>query len=718
MYKVYLDNQLMYRPGYDNLSLVAAKLKQEVNKSGTFTYTIYPNNICCGLENKMKSIVLVYDDDEMLFRGRVLNSEEGFYNEKAVTCEGELSFLIDSIQRPHEFTGTPAEYFIYLITNHNSQVDEWKQFNIGYITVTDPNDYIARSDSTYMNTKDTIDQKLVDLCGGYVVTRHVNDEVYIDYLAELTDVNEQSVEFGKNLLDLNKSVKGEDVATAVIPLGTQDDDGNRLTVESVNDGLDYVYNESAVEEFGWIFKTVTYDDVTLASNLLTKGQADLESLRFLAQTLEVSAADLNGVDKDIAAFRVGKWTNVVSHPHNLEEQYLTQSRTINLLDPTDSTLVLGGEITGLTDIVNSTANVADIVTNIINTATGTVYAEKIMGVINLMNTSLSAQKDAAQTADIVAILFQDLDPDSATYGAMAIGTQGIQIAKERNELDTDWNWGTAIDFEAVHAEYLMAGILSDKLGKNYWNLDTGELVITSDGLVLTEEGKAIFKGDINTEEDIYVGNNIYMQIESSIRKSIVFSEEDNGIEDEINTVLGGIEYQRILEVDTMSIIAPSLNIDTRINGQYGSLLKMSTGGDISLLSDYNIDLESTKILINSKHPLLPLTKASSCGGRVSTRYSTLYWSDILANMESSFQTAAQAFLITCVTWVGSTNNQAVYLLTRTGGVDSTIGIIEIAKASSGAVLTWDSTNMAVQFDWTSASSTGGTFSVVPLIAEY
>lgn len=508
MYKVYLDNQLMYRPGYDNLSLAAAKLKQEINKSGTFTYTIYPNNTCCGLENKMKSIVLVYDDDELLFRGRVLNSEEGFYNEKTVTCEGELSFLIDSIQRPHEFSGTPAEYFIYLITNHNSQVDEWKQFKIGYITVTDPNDYIARSDSTYMNTKDTIDQKLVDLCGGYVVTRYVNDEVYIDYLAELINVNEQSVEFAKNLLDLNKSVKGEDVATAVIPLGAQSDDGNRLTIASVNDGVDYVYNASAVEEFGWIFKTVTYDDVTIASNLLAKGQADLESLRFLAQTLEVSAADLNGVSKDIAAFRVGKWTNVISKLHNLEKQYLTQSRTINLLDPTDSTLMLGGEITGLTDIVNSSISVTDAVTNIINTATGTVYAEKIMGVINLMNTSLSAQKDAAQTADVVAILFQDLDPDSAMYGAMAIGTQGIQIAKERNELGTDWNWGTAVDFQTVYADYVTAGILADKTGRNYWNLDTGEFV-SKKGKIgnWTIEELSIQTGNYNTSGTMYFGSN-------------------------------------------------------------------------------------------------------------------------------------------------------------------------------------------------------------------
>ena len=129
----------------------------------------------------------------------------------------------------------------------------------------------------------------------------------------------------------------------------------------------------------------------------------------------------------------------------------------------------------LYDYVSDTSSTIQAADAVIDKGTQTLMANRIAGVINLLNTSLRAQKDVAQRQDVRAILFEDLDESSPTYGALCIGTQGIQIAKERNVEGTDWKWGTAIDFQSVNADYIITGILTDRDGKFYLNLDTGEL---------------------------------------------------------------------------------------------------------------------------------------------------------------------------------------------------------------------------------------------------
>ena len=128
------------------------------------------------------------------------------------------------------------------------------------------------------------------------------------------------------------------------------------------------------------------------------------------------------------------------------------------------------------DYIEKTSNIINSASQVINTNNNTLMGDKIQGIIDLMSTSLKAQKGVAQKQDVRAILFEDLDPNSSTFGALCIGTQGIQISKKRNETNSDWTWGTAINFEAIIADYILTGVLTDKQGNNSWNLDTGYLV--------------------------------------------------------------------------------------------------------------------------------------------------------------------------------------------------------------------------------------------------
>lgn len=111
---------------------------------------------------------------------------------------------------------------------------------------------------------------------GYLIVRHEADGNYIDYLADISDIASQTVEFGKNLLDITQKVSGDEMVTGIIPLGFQNEETKeRLTIASVNDEKDYLVNTEQAEKFGYIFKTVVWDDVTIAENLKAKGEADM-----------------------------------------------------------------------------------------------------------------------------------------------------------------------------------------------------------------------------------------------------------------------------------------------------------------------------------------------------------------------------------------------------------------------------------------------------------
>lgn len=348
MYRVYCDGLTLYNDKLENLKLLNPAVELEENKTGSFTFGLLPDHPCYNLINKLKSIITVYQDDYLLFRGRVLDDTIGWHKQKTVTCEGELSFLIDSIQRPYDYSGTVAGFLELLITRHNEQVEASKRFAVGNVTVTDANDYIVRSNIDHTDTWNELQKKLIDLLGGYIVVRHEGNINYIDYLQDINLLSSQPITFGRNLLDLKRIRKGADIATAVIPLGAKLKDAEdketdtRLTIESVNDGLDYIVDEDAQAQYGSIVKTVIFDDVTEPQNLLTKGKAHLAELVNLPETIELTAADLATVDTAFSSFHLGTQVRVTSQPHGINQLFRVSKLSISLLNPASNKLTLGG----------------------------------------------------------------------------------------------------------------------------------------------------------------------------------------------------------------------------------------------------------------------------------------------------------------------------------------------------------------------------------------
>lgn len=255
---------------------------------------------------------------------------------------GELSFFNDTIVRPYSYQGDVENLFKQYVNNHNSQVNEEKKFTPRNCTVIDSNDYITRANINYPSSKDEMEDKLIDILGGHFETGELEDGSgrYIDYLANYDRNATQTIEFAKNLLDITQCIKTEDVVTRIIPLGKKDDNGNYLTIKDVNNGLDYIQDDAAVSLFGVIEKTVTFEDVTLASNLLTKGQAYLEEVINKTVSIEVSAADLHNLDVNIEAFRIGENVRVVSRPHALDRYFLLSKLHLTLDSISSCTMTL------------------------------------------------------------------------------------------------------------------------------------------------------------------------------------------------------------------------------------------------------------------------------------------------------------------------------------------------------------------------------------------
>lgn len=367
MWKVYCDDYLLYNSTLDEYKIISPSLDLELNKTGSFEFTIYPNHPNYDKLQKLKSIIQVFQDDYLYFRGRILNDTVGFYNERQVSCEGELAFLLDSIQRPFSFPesggeATPKAYFTYLITQHNAQVDANHQFIVGNVTVTDANNYIARSDTEYSTTWELINQGLINTHGGYLWVRHETTGNYIDYLSDFTTLSNQPIKFGVNLLDLATERKGEDIATIIVPLGNLNEETNeRVTISDLDDeetddickSGDYVYSKVGVQKYGKICKRFVWDAVTVNTNLLTKAKTQLAKSILQEQTIELSAADLSAAGQDFNSFHLGTYVSTSSKPHedahSLASTYLVKKLSIKLDEPGSNVLTVGATIYTFTE---------------------------------------------------------------------------------------------------------------------------------------------------------------------------------------------------------------------------------------------------------------------------------------------------------------------------------------------------------------------------------
>lgn len=396
---------------------------------------------------------------------------------------------------------------------------------------------ISKRTTAYYQMKNVIEclssddeNSFLNRWGGEI--RYDNYDIYIN--ERLGADNGARVEFGFNLSAVKESIDMSSVVTKIIPVAYN---GYTLpqgeTIDSPN------LNKYPIE----YIQTIYYDDIKLAEDA-QEGEENVtvcDTLPELQQALRERAAKEyeSGIDvpsityqvdmvdlaktqeyasfKDLVTVNLGDTVHVKHRRLGIETQARITSLEYDCIQQKVTSLIIGDP---LKDYFNQTSDITSAASQVIDTSTNTLMANRIAGVINLLNASLRAQKDIAQRQDVRAILFEDLDTSSPTFGALCIGTQGIQISKKRNETNTDWVWGTAINFQSINADYMITGILTDKNGKFYLNLDTGEFKMKDGTFVGNITGGSInindvFKVDKNGKVTISKDADISGRITSS-----------------------------------------------------------------------------------------------------------------------------------------------------------------------------------------------------------
>ncbi len=366
MFSIYVDGELLYRPDGDiDCAATDPVLKLEMGKSGSLTFGLPVTNALYGRLQKLISIVQVFYDEQEIFEGRVLSLTRDFDNTLQVECEGELSYLVDSVQRNDAFTGKTTELLAEIISRHNEMVEPFKQFKMGKVTVEERDITITgQSDKTtddegnfdyrqieinsttneWRDTLDYIETCLINYCGGYLrARRDAAGDLYLDWIADYYDQTTQTIEFGVNMLDLKEEDDVNDIFTILIPLGT-----NNLTIEEVNDGSPMLVDEERVAKYGRIIKTKTFDSVSKPETLKENGERYLRENGFPKVTLTINAVDLHQCDKNVEMIRLGDRVRVLSVPHSIGDYLVCTEIEYDLADPANTEYTFGQPTQSLT----------------------------------------------------------------------------------------------------------------------------------------------------------------------------------------------------------------------------------------------------------------------------------------------------------------------------------------------------------------------------------
>lgn len=259
----------------------------------------------------------------------------------------------------------------------------------------------------------------------------------------------------------------------------EDDEENGVTICSTQAELDTALRKKCNEQFSaGIDKpsvNITADMVLLQNTRQYKNYAVLEQVS-LGDTIHCRHTKL-GITTD---------ARVISMKYDAIKQKVTY-------------VELGDFTYNYFNNVSSSVNRIDQVVR----PDGTVMADKIAGFINGARASLRAQYDVAKKQDVMAILFENLDKSSTLYGAMALGTQGLMISKTRTADGREWDWTTAMTAEGLIANVIIAGIIADQKGRNYWNLDTGEFALSATGFTVDGKSAEDYFKDTWSQEEVF-----------------------------------------------------------------------------------------------------------------------------------------------------------------------------------------------------------------------
>lgn len=392
---------LIYQPGNKNGTVLSPKLTREVSKGGSLTFTMTREHPMYEMLQKMSTVVVVKQDGKETWRGRIFSHEADWYNNRAVYCEGALSFFNDSCVTPFNYEGTLKEFLQHLIDVHNAQVGQkMKMFELGTVTAAlgdqvvhfgDADQYGVGED--YGKVWDIIDKLVLKVFGGYAyctfdAATGYNVLNYCDQAVEEKRVTAQKIEYGVNLLDLIEKTDTNGLYTRIYPVGNKHTvketrwkykfkwlpgglgkytdeheerygimDTDSATIQKylppsgyrydLEDG--YIENTDAVKKFGVIARIVEFDTDS-ANDTFAAGVQALQQNHLMVTSYTIKAVDLVDAGEDTERLTFACYAHILSAPHSVDAIMLCSKLTEPLDHPEKKEYSFGMTRRTLTDL--------------------------------------------------------------------------------------------------------------------------------------------------------------------------------------------------------------------------------------------------------------------------------------------------------------------------------------------------------------------------------
>ena len=378
----------------------------------TFEFTFNINNKYYQKIEPIINFIQIIDvvREQEIFYGRVAKitnqmDASGSFSQSFLV-EDEKAFLYDSVQTYMKPTRMPVrDYLQKIIDIHNKQVEPYKRFKLGNVDVIDNGDLLRGLG--YQSTAETIKEKLLDRLTGNLILRRVDNTNYLDYISNYGDDSDTPLQLTKNLKSATRDIDISELFTRIVPVGQDIEDNSetdievgtdysrpKYTIESVNNGKNYLDDPSLIEKFGLNTGIVEFSNVKEPSILKRRGQQWLKNQSLMLVTWDVEAIELGLLDSRYELITLGNSYKVDNQFLYSVERLQVIEKKFSILAPQKVNLTIGSKKKKLTDYQNEIKIIQSNLVNIkANASAGTQSISDLMKKQESLKNELSQQNN-------------------------------------------------------------------------------------------------------------------------------------------------------------------------------------------------------------------------------------------------------------------------------------------------------------------------------------
>ncbi|MDU2108446.1 MAG: phage tail spike protein [Clostridium sp.] len=322
--------------------------------------------------------------------------------------------------------------------------------------------FTGHSNISTINTSYYVRKNIVEAILGDDENSFLNrwgGEVYLDnfdiYINDkIGSDNGVRVEFGYNLNEIEEDINIEEVATRIIPTGY-----NGIMIDGSTPWVDSPLIKKYTKPK---MRVINFDDVKVKES-----EADEEGFNTIEEARQELVKRCNklyeeGIDKPSVNYKIDmiNLANTTAYKDYIKLVTVNEGDTVTCYIPGldidvkarvidyEEDLMTGEYISlelgnAISNFFKEQADVQSKINNILN-SNGTVKGNEIQGFLDATKAKLKAQKEIGQLQDVRAFIWEDLDPNSSTYGCMIGGSAGIQISQQRTPDGKDWDFTSAL----------------------------------------------------------------------------------------------------------------------------------------------------------------------------------------------------------------------------------------------------------------------------------